>query len=161
MNTADYLLELAEDSHPAIVSDTAEYSYRVLREASRRIAAELAAAGIQGGDGVGLLARNSLFWIAAYLATMKLGAVAVPFATTATADDLVAQQALVDCRAICAETPLARRFHQLFANEIPWIPETALRQAGHRTWPEARALRRQMPRSCSLPARLPVRGSFA
>src|SRR5262249_41619724 len=40
--------------------------------------ATITRAGVQQGDRIAISADNSVFWIASYLATLKLGAVAVP-----------------------------------------------------------------------------------
>ena len=92
MNTADYLLETADDKQVALIENKRRHTYRDLREASARVAAELLHCGVQPGDRIGLLGNNSLFWVAAYLATFKLGAVAVPFATVHAPESIAAQQ---------------------------------------------------------------------
>jgi acyl-CoA synthetase (AMP-forming)/AMP-acid ligase II len=139
MNTADYLLAEANDEAPAVITPSAQYSYGELRGACARLAGDLVAAGIGPADRVGILARNSLFWIAAYLAALKLGAVAVPFATTATTDDLAAQQQLADCRAMCVEAALARRRALALGACPQLITEAALAQSGSKAWPRTSA----------------------
>jgi long-chain acyl-CoA synthetase len=52
--------------------------YDALDGLCARIAGRLAEAGIVAGDRVGLLGENSLRWAAAFLAILRLGAVAVP-----------------------------------------------------------------------------------
>ncbi len=88
MNTTDYLLHHAEDSQVAVITRNAQYTYRELREAVFILAGVLLAAGIVSGDFIGLLGENSIFWIVAYLAIMKVGAVAVPLPTITTSEDL-------------------------------------------------------------------------
>ena len=110
MNTADYLLETADDNHVALIENKRLHTYRDLREASARVAAELLRCGVQPGDRIGLLGNNSLFWVAAYLAAFKLGAVAVPFATVHPPETIAAQQAFVACKVMCMERRLQRRF---------------------------------------------------
>ena len=77
--------------------------------------------GIAPSDRVGILASNSLFWVAAYLATMKLGAVAVPFATLLMPDEVSAMERFVGCKVICAERRLYRRFAHALRNDLPII----------------------------------------
>jgi acyl-CoA synthetase (AMP-forming)/AMP-acid ligase II len=55
------------------------YTYGQLHSAAGRLAAGLATLDLPPGSRVGVLGPNSLFWVAAYLAAMKLGHVAVPF----------------------------------------------------------------------------------
>jgi acyl-CoA synthetase (AMP-forming)/AMP-acid ligase II len=139
MNVADFLLECADPRATALVSESHQFSYAELRDVAARVAGELVAAGVVEGDRVGLLARNSLFWVAAYLGILKTGAVAVPFSTTATDEDLNTQQALAGCRALCAETPLARRHPSLLGDGSAWISEQVLSQPGPRAWPSGAA----------------------
>lgn len=135
MNTADYLLEAGGDSSPAFIVNKRAYTYYEVREASARIVAELIAAGVRPTDRVAIFGNNSVFWAAAYLATLKLGAVAVPFATTLTTDTLAAMQAFVGCKVVCAEQKVYRRFAGAFPAELPTIFDEVLSQPGAREWP--------------------------
>ncbi|MBE7554361.1 MAG: acyl--CoA ligase [Anaerolineales bacterium] len=82
MNTSDYLLQTSQDQHLALITSQERYTYGDLKEASACIAQELFTQGVRSGDRVGLLSTNSLFWVASYLAILKLGAVVVPFSAT-------------------------------------------------------------------------------
>ena len=137
MNTADYLLEHGRDSDIAIIANKLQYSYADLRQASGRLLAEMLARGTGPGDRVGLLGNNSLFWVAAYLATLKLGAVAVPFATTLTPDTINAMQAFVNCRVMLAEKRIQRRFATAFPEELPTVFDDVLQETGATHWPTA------------------------
>ena len=79
MNTSDFLLSGVDASCVAIVDGEHRYTYGELRAAVVRLAGELEAAPTAAGDRVGIVARNSFFWVAAYLATLYAGRVAVPF----------------------------------------------------------------------------------
>ena len=57
------------------------FTYRQLDELSRRAASFLVAAGIEAGDRCAILGENSARWVAAYLGTLRIGAIAVPFDT--------------------------------------------------------------------------------
>ncbi len=135
MNTADYLLEAGGDSYPALIVNKTTYTYREVRDASARVAAELIAAGVQPTDRVGIFGNNSLFWLASYLATLKLGAVAVPFATALTAEAICEMQAFVGCSVICAEQRVYRRFAGAFAESHPVIFDQVLNSVGAKAWP--------------------------
>ena len=56
-------------------------TYRDLEAHAGRIAAALAGEGLERGDRCGILAENDAAWCAAYLAVLRLGAVAVPLDT--------------------------------------------------------------------------------
>ncbi len=135
MNTADYLLQTAEDERIAVVTRAESHTYAHLRQACRRMAGELSARGVAAGDRVGILGENSIFWIASYLATLKLGAVAVPFPTVLTPDDLQRKERFLRCRAMCLEKRLERKFAPILAPELIRINDAALREDGPSCWP--------------------------
>jgi long-chain acyl-CoA synthetase len=56
-------------------------TYRELDAVAGRIAAWLQGAGVSRGDRAAILADNDAAWVAAYLGTLRLGAVAVPLDT--------------------------------------------------------------------------------
>lgn len=116
MNAADYLLECAEDDRIALIDTTAQCSYRDLRQACRKVAVGLQEKGVVAGDRVGLLASNSLFWIASYLATLKLGAVCVPLSTFLSHSGLQELVAQAGCRALCLQRRHARRLGASFSS---------------------------------------------
>lgn len=137
MNTADYLLSTGNDDRPALIVSKVTYTYRDVRAASARLAAELLAAGVQPTDRVGIFGNNSLFWLAAYLATLKLGAIAVPFATALTVEAIREMQAFVNCKVMCAEQRVYRRFAGAFAEAQPVIFDDVLSGPGPADWPSA------------------------
>ena len=115
MNVTDYLLELGEDQHVALVADHSSYTYLDLKRTAASLAREILQAGAQPGDTVGLLASNSLFWIAAYLAIIKLGCVAVPFNPSSMPLELSVLADFTRCKVIC----LQRRYIRRFAEALP------------------------------------------
>jgi long-chain acyl-CoA synthetase len=134
MNTADYLLENADDQRPVLLSAGEQYTYGQLKAACARLAGELSAVGVEPGDRVGILSENSLFWVAAYLATLKIGAVAVPFPTVSTPDDLRRKEQVVRCRAVCLESSLARRFSNALTEGVAVIASDVLTIEGPSRW---------------------------
>jgi acyl-CoA synthetase (AMP-forming)/AMP-acid ligase II len=91
---SEHLLAAGSDTAVAVVDGASEFTYGDLRAAVARLAAQVRASSAPG-DRVGILAPNSFFWIASYLATLATGRVAVPFPTTATPDDVVRQASWV------------------------------------------------------------------
>lgn len=134
MNTADYLLEVGRDQDVVLITSKEKYTYQNLRQASARIAGELVAAGVEPMTRVGILANNSLFWVAAYLAIMKLGAVAVPFATTLMPENVRAMHEFVGCQVMCIEERLYKRFASGLPKKMPLICDHVLTQSGPSTW---------------------------
>jgi long-chain acyl-CoA synthetase len=135
MNTADYLLATGGDDRPALIANKVTSTYRDVREASGRLAAELLAAGVRPADRVGIFGSNSLFWLASYLATLKLGAIAVPFATALTVEAIRDMQAFMRCKLICAEQRVYRRFAEAFIKTQPVIFDDVLNGPGVPVWP--------------------------
>ena len=138
MNTADYLLEHGSPKQIALISGKNQYSYQDLRSAAERVASELVEVGITRGDRVGLLGNNSLYWVASYLAILKIGAIAVPFATTLPADEIGRIQEFVHCKATCADRRMVRNYSSILID--PVLFDDILDNEGPRLWPEAETI---------------------
>lgn len=134
MNTADYLLENGYPQDTALIFAKTEYSYQDLRDSAARVAAELIQLGVESGDRVGLLGNNSLFWVASYLAIMKLGAIAVPFATTLKPDEVGGIIRFVECKAVCLERRMLRLFSEVL--QTPLVFDEVLQQSEPCEWPD-------------------------
>jgi long-chain acyl-CoA synthetase len=130
MNLTDYLLETAEDDRIAIITTQAQYNYKELKEATLSIMVRLLSGGVQSGDRVGILGENSLFWVASYLAILKIGAVAVPFATVSTVEDIRAKQEFVKCKVFCIDRRTYRRFSGAFEASLPFFFDDGLELGG-------------------------------
>jgi acyl-CoA synthetase (AMP-forming)/AMP-acid ligase II len=145
VNTADYLLQNAQDQNIAIIAKEGSYTYGDVKQAAARLAGELGSLGIHPGDKVGLLSQNSLFWAAAYVAILKSGAVATPFSTLTTVDDLQRNADFVNCKAVFFEKRQQRKFGEAFTsgeaftNRLPVIFDETLSQPGPSAWPETPA----------------------
>jgi long-chain acyl-CoA synthetase len=135
MNTSDYLLEHVCDDNIALITDQETYSYRELRKATERMAGELLSLGIKPLDRVGILGNNSLFWVASYLAVLKLDAVAVPFAVTLKAEEIQRNERFAQCKIVCAEEHYYVKFASAFAEDISILLDEVLRTAGPSDWP--------------------------
>lgn len=81
-NVADFLVGTGHDSATVWIAGHHHFSFAELRGAAAIIRDELRARGVQPGDPVALLAGNGFFWIAAYLAILSAGMIAVPLSTT-------------------------------------------------------------------------------
>lgn len=89
MNLVDYLLENhASRDTPALLTLEGRYSYRELCRALDKLAGCLMGGGVHKGDRVLLLAENSFFGIAGYLAVLRAGGVAVPLSPTISVEEL-------------------------------------------------------------------------
>jgi acyl-CoA synthetase (AMP-forming)/AMP-acid ligase II len=134
-NTSDYLLANATPDGVALVDSGERYTYGQLRSAAGTLAAQLAAQDLPPGSRVAVLGPNSLFWIAAYLAVMKLGHVAVPFSDKLTPDDVRRNAGLVGCAAVFADRRILRRFAAAFGDDIAVLTDEVLRPGREPHWP--------------------------
>lgn len=130
MNTADYLLAATRPKDVALLTETASLSYTDLTAAINNVAQALTATGVAPADRVGVLGSNSFFWVAAYLAIFKLGAVAVPFSATLKAPQLQTRLEMVNCRALCLEQPHYRRLKAGLPANLPLLFDHTLRTPG-------------------------------
>jgi len=139
MNTTDFLLQHTREGDPAVVEAAGTHSYADLKAAAARLAGELLALGLAPGERVGILGLNSFFWVAAYLAAMKLGLVAVPFAPTLLPADVRRTEEWVDCRAVLFERRQQRKFASAFRPSTPLVFDETLGRSGPSAWPPAPA----------------------
>ena len=134
MNTSDYLLESGKDEDIAILSDDGQVTYRDLRSATARIIEVLAGQGLGPGDRVGLLSGNSLFWVAAYLAILKLGAVAVPLSTLLMPDDIRANRLFSGCKMTLLQKRLYGKYEEALNDGGPLIFDDCLNTTPGKAW---------------------------
>src|SRR2546423_13173052 len=107
-NLFEYLFPAERDRSLAILFEHREITYRDLREQTLRLAEILKAEGIEPGDRVALLLADSPEFIAAFVAIISLGAIAIPINLALQS----AEQLFIvrDCgaRAAIVEGPVAR-----------------------------------------------------
>jgi len=137
MNTADYLLEAGSDQQAALITGRARCTYNDVRGVSARMVTELQNLGVGFGDRVGILGNNSLFWVASYLASFKIGAVAVPFAMTLTVEEFGAMVRFAGCKVVCVDRRTHHRYASAFPETCTPIFEDAIEGPGKQTWPAA------------------------
>jgi long-chain acyl-CoA synthetase len=135
-NTSDYLLADAAPDDVALVEGEEQYTYGHLLSAAGKLAAELAELDLPLGSRVGVLGPNSFFWIAAYLAVIKLHHVAVPLSDKLSADDLRRNAGIAGCAAVFADRRVLRRFSVAFADGIAILTDGALESSREPYWPD-------------------------
>lgn len=136
MNTADYLLNRGLEADTAVIDAFGSWTYAELRAASARIAGALDSMGAAPGSRVGIIGPNSLFWIASYLAVLKIGCVAVPFSIVATAEDVGRNAAWAGCSFVCMDRKQQRAFGAVFPASIGILLDDAIQAGGPSLWPE-------------------------
>lgn len=113
VNVGDHLLTSGRPGDPVLTDRSGVHTYADLRRAVTAVSEQLRREHLPPGSRVGLLGRNSLFWVASYLAIMRSGHTAVPFATVLADDDVCAKAAFVSCETLALDSALASRFHAL------------------------------------------------
>jgi len=88
------------------------YSYAEVDEASRQIAATLAATGVGVGSRVAIAMNNRPVFIPAFLAILRLGATAVPLNTQYKPDEYAYALEHAECRAVLLEQALEQTLQQ-------------------------------------------------
>src|SRR5689334_18420859 len=87
-NVEEYLLNGKCGASPALWLLDGICTYQELSSISRLVASHLIRKGGKKGDRVVLIADNSVFWVGAYLGTLRAGMVSVPLPSSITASEL-------------------------------------------------------------------------
>lgn len=125
-NTADYLLGTAPGESVVLVDGERRHTYAELRACTAALADRLETLDLPPGSPVALLAPNGLFWIAAYLATLRRGLVVVPLSTSLTAEEIRARTAWVGARAVFLSRLYERRMAAGLPTGLPFVGESAM-----------------------------------
>lgn len=133
---SDALLTCGADEDVAVLEASSQHTYAELRLATRRLVSELLALGVRPGDRVGVVGSNSFFWIASYLAALRVG-IAVPLAEKLTADELAAQVKFVECAVVLADARQHRRLGGALG-DVPILTDEVFVTSTGDTWPDAR-----------------------
>jgi long-chain acyl-CoA synthetase len=136
LNTTDFLLGAGAPDDVALTDGPRAHTYADLRAAAATLAGAISALQLSPGSRVAVLGANSLFWVAAYLAVMKLDMVAVPLADKATAEDVRRNTAAVRCSAVLADLRYLRRNAEA-VESTPVITDEVLASDGDSYWPES------------------------
>jgi acyl-CoA synthetase (AMP-forming)/AMP-acid ligase II len=118
MNLVDYLLAQADKNAIALIAPEDTYTYGDVCAAAASIGNILRAAGLAKGDRVGILAGNSLFWVASYLGILQMGGVAVPFAKTLEPGRFPQTVAFTGCRALLGQPDYLEKYGHAIASDV-------------------------------------------
>lgn len=123
MNVAQYLLEKGVSDQIALITEKEQIRYDDLRDAVNQMAHYLVQNGVQVGERVCLLSANSPFWVTTYLATISIGAVAVPLPLSIQPEELEFVLQLTGCRIVCLQKRARRFVPESIAQDLTFIFE--------------------------------------
>jgi long-chain acyl-CoA synthetase len=138
-NISDYLLADGAPDDIAVTDGRENHTYARLRTAAGVLAAELLALELPPGSRVAIVGANSLFWVAGYLAVIKLNLVAVPLSPKLGPPDLRRNTDQVGCVAVLVDRREQRRLAGAFDPGLPVVTDAALESGGQPCWPATRA----------------------
>lgn len=128
-NAGDYLLSVGRADDIAIIDRDGAHTYDDLRRATAAVTARISTWGLARGSRIGLLSRNSLFWAAAYLAILRSGHVAVPFATAMTPREILVKADFVECDAFLIDSSLRGPFDEVVRAAVHLADESTISDA--------------------------------
>ncbi|MFM8310403.1 MAG: AMP-binding protein [Ilumatobacteraceae bacterium] len=118
------------DSHPAdrvaIVSRGRTTSYGALREQVAQVRGGLAAFGVGVGDRVALLCGNGRYFVDAYLATIGLGAVAIPLNPASPAPEIAREVAASKPVMVIVDPSAAAAWSRIDRAQVPSVRTVVL-----------------------------------
>jgi acyl-CoA synthetase (AMP-forming)/AMP-acid ligase II len=120
-NITTFLLKGKVASQKALLLEDREYTYGEIAELVENGARWLVTMGHRKGDRIVLLAENTLFWVIAYLSTLRAGMVSVPLPTTCTESDFQSIVASTEPARVLLEARHVEKFRRLLAH----LPMTA------------------------------------
>jgi long-chain acyl-CoA synthetase len=113
------------DPHPAdrvaIFSRGRPTTYGALRDQVAHVRGGLAALGVEDGDRVALLCSNGRYFVDIYLATLGLGAIAVPLNPTSPAPELAREVRTVGAKVVVIEPTAAQAWAQVDPASVPSV----------------------------------------
>lgn len=135
MNISDFLSNTGAADDVAIVDGQRQHTYAELRAAAATVAGSVSALQLAPGSRIAILGPNSFFWVASYLAIMKLGMVAVPLSDKGTSADARRSISAVDCSAALVDRRHLRH-DPAVADFVTVITDDVLDSGQDPYWPE-------------------------
>ena len=117
MNLAS-IIDQHPDAAPAIISRGIVTDYRMLREQVEAFRGSLTELGVHKGDRVALLCGNGSAFVVAYLATVGLGAIAVPLNPLSPTPELQRELEVVDPSVVVVEASAVFTFGGVSRREL-------------------------------------------
>ncbi|MFZ4721180.1 MAG: AMP-binding protein [Ilumatobacteraceae bacterium] len=129
MNLA-HIIDPHPADHVAIFSRGRPTTYGVLRDQVAHVRGGLARLGVQRGDRVALLCSNGRYFVDAYLATLGLGAVAVPLNPTSPTPEIERELATVGAKVVLVEPSASAATEHLDRAALPALEHLVATEPG-------------------------------
>ncbi|HEY1351392.1 MAG TPA: AMP-binding protein [Ktedonobacteraceae bacterium] len=155
MNLYNYLLANAREEKLAILSRKEHVTYAELVAYAESIALALQRLGVREEERVGILAENSAFWVASYLAILKIGAIATPLPSRLHSGQCQSLLELVQCSAFCADPARMTKWAALLPAHSKIVTPQRERMRAYAATVEISRPENTWPGPATTPARLP------
>ncbi len=120
MNLA-HLIDAHDAQGVALISRGRDTTYGELRDQVAHLRGGLAGIGVQSGDRVAMLCGNGRHFVITYLATLGLGAVAVPLNPTSPAPEIERELAAVSAKVVVVEPTAAAAWAGVDRAAVPSV----------------------------------------
>ena len=115
------MIDPHEGDRVALISRNRETTYAELRDQVGHLRGGLAGMGVGTGDRVAILCGNNRYFVVAYLATIGLGAIAVPLNSSSPAPELEHELAVVEAKAVVVGPSALPAWSQIHRDAVPSI----------------------------------------
>ena len=122
MNLA-HLIDGHDAERVALISRNRPITYGQLRDQVANMRGALAQLGVGRGDRVALLCANGRFFVVTYLATLGLGAVAVPLNPTSPALELERELATVGAKVVAVHPSAVVAWNRVDRAKVPTVTD--------------------------------------
>ena len=129
MNLA-HIIDPHPDAQIALISRGRPTTYGALRDQVAHVRGGLARLGVGRGDRVALLCGNGRFFVDLYLATIGLGAVAVPLNAASPAPEITAEIATVGAKVVVVESLAAGAWSNVDRSSVPTVQHVIATEPG-------------------------------
>lgn len=124
------------EGHPAIIDQGRTFTYGMLRDQIARARGGLAALGVGPGERVGIITRNGLPFVVAYLAAVGLGAEVVPLNPGSPATELSEELDVVGAGTVVVDEAAAAAWSRVQARQVRHVVAVDVAVPGATAWSE-------------------------
>jgi len=124
-----HIIDLHDAESVALISGNRATTYGALRDQVARVRGGLSRLGVQRGDRVAILCGNGRWFVDVYLATIGLGAVAVPLNPTSPPPEIEREIATVGATAVVVDPIAATAWRRIDRAKVPSVANVVVTEA--------------------------------